>query len=743
MATEDEAPREDGGRVLTAGLVLLGAATGLGLGAVFLGLGSTVRLAGAGAAAVLVGVALERRHVLLSLLAAAAGLALAVGIIVFPGTTWAGIPTRETWAAVEEAVNRVARDAATQAAPAPALPSLMLASVVAAWAAAYAAHALATRAASAILGLFPPAAVVAFAGMVADDGPHPFRAGAFLAAAFVVLFGSGLNLLRLWGPILPWPGFRRWRLARGAGRHARRLALGAAAVAIVLPGLLPGFSSGPLLDLTRGAGGAVTISPIVDIRPNLLRNPAVELFRVQADRAAYWRLLSLDRFDGRVWTSTDLQAQTGLWIPDGSAFGDRLTPFRPGAVPIEQEFRIAGLTTPWMPAAFSPNSVFVEGSFRFDPVRDTLVRDGGTGPGLRYTVLSGVVVPSPEQLDTAEAPSANDLDPVYTQVPRNLPPRVGEIARNLTGTEPTPYRKILAIQNHLRGFTYDENAPTGHDVDDMLFFLEQSRRGYCEQFAGTMAVLLRALGYPSRVAIGFLPGVQDDQGVWRVSTEETHAWVEVYFPEFGWLAFEPTPTRMNPVARSYVEPIGPAGGTGPFQGEVGFVESAGRRPQQLEDQPPVQDPGPAGGPEAQGRPAMPWILAIVAGAVALLAAVALPAVKAITRRLAMSRARSPREVAVAAFGVVQGVAADLGLGRRAGETLDEYRARLRESVVFSDGQLDLVAGLAELALYSDRSIPEDEATAAALATRVVRKDLRRSVGLGRRVLGAIRPGSLR
>jgi hypothetical protein len=103
-------------------------------------------------------------------------------------------------------------------------------------------------------------------------------------------------------------------------------------------------------------------------------------------------------------------------------------------------------------------------------------------------------------------------------------------------------------------------------------------------------------------------------------------------------------------------------------------------------------------------------------------------------------------MAVAAFAVVQGVAADVGLGRRPGETLDEYRARLRESVSLSDGHLDLVAGLAQLALYSDRSILAEEAAAAAAATKLVRKDLRRSVGLGRTVLGAIRvgrPGPLR
>jgi transglutaminase-like putative cysteine protease len=464
----------------------------------------------------------------------------------------------------------------------------------------------------------------------------------------------------------------------------------------------------------------------------------VELFRVQTERPAYWRLLGLDRFDGRLWTSTDLEARYGITVPARSSLADRLSQPRHGAVTIEQNFLIAGLTSLWMPAAFQPRSVFMDSDFRFDPIRDTLVREGGTGPGLSYAVTSDVMVPSPEQLDSAQAPSASAAHPRYTELPRNLPPRVAEIARRISFDQPNAYRRILAIQTHLRRFTYDEEAPAGHGTDDMLFFLERSRRGYCEQFAGTMAVLLRTLGYPTRVAIGFLPGVQDEQGVWRVTTDEYHAWVEVFFPEFGWLAFEPTPTRANPVGRTYIFPAGPVGPANPFVGEEAFVRSQGRRVQQLEDRPPVQDPGPLGGPGGTARPD-PRTLALLALGLAILAVVALPVGKAFLRRRAMARARSPGERVVAALGMVQGVAADLGLGRRSGETLHEYRDRLRGSVVLSDGHLDLVTGLAELALYSDRPVPSDDAGAVVTASRVVVQDLRRNAGMKRRVLGALRP----
>jgi hypothetical protein len=87
---------------------------------------------------------------------------------------------------------------------------------------------------------------------------------------------------------------------------------------------------------------------------------------------------------------------------------------------------------------------------------------------------------------------------------------------------------------------------------------------------------------------------------------------------------------------------------------------------------------------------------------------------------------------------MQGIASDLGLGRRAGETLHEYRDRLRESVVLSDGHLDVVTGLAEMALYSERAVPDGDAGTAISASRVVARDLRRSAGMKRRVLGALR-----
>ena len=108
-----------------------------------------------------------------------------------------------------------------------------------------------------------------------------------------------------------------------------------------------------------------------------------------------------------------------------------------------------------------------------------------------------------------------------------------------------------------------------YDVKSLVNFLTKTKRGFCQQFASAMAVLVRSLGYPARVATGFTPGLYDPkQKVYRVSTTNAHTWVEVMFPGYGWIPFEPTPTRSNPSAASYLSTpgvclaatCGPAGG---------------------------------------------------------------------------------------------------------------------------------------------------------------------------------------
>jgi hypothetical protein len=125
-----------------------------------------------------------------------------------------------------------------------------------------------------------------------------------------------------------------------------------------------------------------------------------------------------------------------------------------------------------------------------------------------------------------------------------LPERVVELAREITGAAQTPYDKARAVEVYLRQLPYDLSVerPASGDVVD--YFLFDVRKGFCDYYASAMAVLLRAVGVPTRLAVGYARGTYDQRtGEWVVTEQDAHAWVEVFFPGIGWVEFEPTPSQ--------------------------------------------------------------------------------------------------------------------------------------------------------------------------------------------------------
>jgi hypothetical protein len=740
-ATNTTGAREQRG-FLVGALLSLGAATGLAFGRVFEGPAATLRLMAAGLLAVGLAESLRRRHVLLSVVAGAAGLLLALSYFVFPDTLWYGLPSLDTLRALREAVSVLGQEAIREVAPAPPLQSLMTASFTAVWTAATASHALAVRSRSTVLPLLPPAALLAFAGVVTGDGPRPGYIAVLLVAGMAVVFAVGVDRLGVWGRIVRRPGRRRL-VGSTTSRGAAWIGAGALGVALVLPGILPGYRSGSVVPLP-GRPGSVSINPFVDIRPSLRRNPARELLVVDAARPAYWRMMSLDRFDGRVWSSSDLYAKNGSAIrgPQG-LYGK----FREG-VPLDQTIEIRDLSTAWLPTAFEAEEILLPANevLRWDREAGVLVRPEGVEEGFTYEVTSNLVAPSAEQLTRAYEAGGpgRDLAP-YLALPPSLPDRIAQITDQIVSDAGAgnPYEEVLALQDFLRTFTYDEQVAAGHGTNDILRFLEQARRGYCEQFAGTMAVMVRILGYPARVAVGFLPGNRDGEGRFHVTTKHAHAWPEVYFPTYGWLGFEPTPTRDNPVAAPYLAPPGAGdrpggpGGGGPGDDASGIFQ---REEFNATGTSTFQE-----APEAPARPeeepeATPWggiVLGLLAAValVSLFAAVA----KTVARAMALSRQGSPAAVVHTAYRVMEASAADLRMGRRAAETLGEFRDRLRATARFSNGHLERLTSVAGTAMYSPRPPAPEEAGEAVAAARATVDDLRRHAGPWRTVLGAVRP----
>ena len=132
--------------------------------------------------------------------------------------------------------------------------------------------------------------------------------------------------------------------------------------------------------------------------------------------------------------------------------------------------------------------------------------DSGLDAGLEYTLKSRILVPTPEELDQVQ-----NLAPVQygrsTELPDDLDPRIGQIAQEWTADATSAYDKVLAIQRHFHsdGFTYSTDVDVADDADALLTFLTQTKTGFCQQYATAMAVLVRELGIPARVAVG-LPG---------------------------------------------------------------------------------------------------------------------------------------------------------------------------------------------------------------------------------------------
>jgi transglutaminase-like putative cysteine protease len=159
-----------------------------------------------------------------------------------------------------------------------------------------------------------------------------------------------------------------------------------------------------------------------------------------------------------------------------------------------------------------------------------------------FLVLEGRLLPSFGTPDRKRTLRALFDDPSYANFQRYRPLDV--VAHRVAGRARTPYEAVLALESWLRqtgGFTYDETPPRSR-VAPLVDFVTRTKAGYCQHFAGAMAVMLRLLGIPSRVAVGFTSGTNAD-GTWVVTDHDAHAWVEVWFSGVGWIPFDPTPGR--------------------------------------------------------------------------------------------------------------------------------------------------------------------------------------------------------
>lgn len=279
------------------------------------------------------------------------------------------------------------------------------------------------------------------------------------------------------------------------------------------------------------------------------------VMRVRAPAADYWRGQTFSTFDGRRWyASTEIgERADGPRIELAPAFGDHRA--RPGDNfdNVEyQEFIQTYFLEADMPnvifAAYRPMEVIVDASVwrRSDGAirASTVLVDGSV-----YTVVSSRPVVGADDLrrdglvGQRLSPSGLDAFALYLEMPESTSPETIALADRLAAGATSTYETVQAYEAWLAEHVeYDLNAPLPNPgVDAVHDFLFESRRGFCEQIASALAVMLRSQGVPTRVATGYLPGERDQvAGVFEVRASDAHAWVEVWFPSTGWHAFDPT-----------------------------------------------------------------------------------------------------------------------------------------------------------------------------------------------------------
>ncbi len=653
------------------------------------------------------------------------------------------VPSLRTFSDLHALLTQAGADIGRLAAPVPALDGITLLTTLAVAGIAYVVDttAVALRR-PAVCGL-PFLAMFAVASGLSPHGVGPVP---FLLAAggwLTLLLAEHSERVSRWGrPVAP--GL--------AGRHTpgdatpdsplasagRRIGAAALGIALVVPVVVPGLDG---LSLTHGdgfgdgqGGSITTFNPLLVIRADLNRSVPQPLLVVRSSAdPGYLRMTTLDRFDGETWASSALSQDAEARVSNGIPPSAELA--KPGTT-VTSRIDVVGLAVHWLPVPFPLESVDVHGDWRYDPPSGTVFSAHDDTGRLRYTTVSRRPILEPATLRAAPAPPA-DLHR-YTRVPDGLPGEIGALAATVTAGAQTPYDQAVKLQEWLRSppFTYDESVGGGDSGNAIVAFLH-AKRGFCVQYAATMAVMARTLGIPARVAVGFTSGTVQANGSRLVTTRDAHAWPELYFAGTGWLRFEPTPRgdgRAAPPDYSVPPPPSTSG-----------QDTPGSTPSSQPSSAPSADPrrdklerlaGRLGGGTGatQGGGGVPWRLLLVLLAVGC--ALALPALARVAlRRVRWARAPGGAGAAHAAWAELRDDSYDLGLPWRASDSPRGTADRLADAARLDGSAPRMQEARAALTRIARA---EERARYAAVPPDASSGELRRDVGLVRQGLAARR-----
>ena len=706
------------------------------------------------AAHLVVSVARRRR---LSLGASAAVTAVAAGLVTvwtsYGATTALGFPTRGTLSAMRVDLDRAWALYQDIVAPAPVETGFVVASCVAVWVIAYVADWAGFRLRIPFEATLPAGTLFLFTALLGAPRGRGWATGLFAGAIVGFLL---LHRLAREDRAALWVADRREAGHRSLLTVGVTLGTVAVVSGTVLGPLLPGADAPGVLDprgLGADDGARVTISPLVDIRSRLVEQSNVEVFNVRSPEPAYWRLTSLDQFDGRIWSSSGSYGQALGTLAD-------TTPTDLPAATLVQSFQIEALAAIWLPGAYEVRSIDTDDVMvLYEPRSSTLIvdRSSETSDELTYEVTSSSPRLTEADLRGTGGPVPEDIRASFADLPAAFSLDVRRLAQQITAQAATPYAAALALQAHLRSFTYDLTVPAGHSGDALETFLFVTQRGYCEQFAGAFAAMARAVGLPARVAVGFTQGERDpaDPDVFRVRGEHAHAWPEVYLGGAGWVSFEPTPGRGQPFAEGYTGvPAAQAGPADPTTATTTpltadttptatLPDGSDARPRRDDELSTASSPGSGGGASDAlatrliTRPlqqVLPVLVILVLAYLTLL-----PLVLLLRRRLRRHRARTPLDRISLAWTEAAEAAALLGHRELRSDTIDERADRLASVVPGGREAARALTHRVEIALYSAEGADELDAELAEEASASIADLARSTASLTARVRPWIDP----
>jgi transglutaminase-like putative cysteine protease len=352
------------------------------------------------------------------------------------------------------------------------------------------------------------------------------------------------------------------RLTRALGLTSLLVAVGTLLLGAVIFFLIPRFTTGYMSamnlqpTLMTGFSDNVTLGEIGRIKKN---SAVVMRIRVEDDPARaegiHWRGLALTDFDGRRWFTP--QHDPIIVSPNSEGEYLLIPPSlrSPEAYPLHYTVLMEPIATDAIfvaPRVQTLHGRFTNSTERAgDRHRSGYLMIDKTGSifnpfhndtKVRYEATSLLPIVPPAELRNASAPYPDIIRALYLQLPR-LDPRIPKLAEQIVAGSHNNYDKAANIERYLKtryGYTLDLTGPPA--ADPLPYFLFVRRAGHCEYFASAMTVMLRSLGIPARYATGFLPGQFNDVGGdYIVRASDAHAWVEAYFPGYGWITFDPTP----------------------------------------------------------------------------------------------------------------------------------------------------------------------------------------------------------